>query len=150
MITYEDKEIVSLIKRSIKDAYTECIAWYKENVLEFFAECSGFSSHERVLCEYNNLCFSRLRNKLELAVPTPGFSERIWLAKACPQNAGAPMSIDCEDVLEDGVDAGLAFAFLYYAITGKPISTKEERDICADLILFEADLIDKALSSLIN
>ena len=95
--------------------------------------------------EYFNAVFDAMGASFRTSAPN--IDLRFNFAIMSPGITGLPPEISIDHLCDNGISAGSAYAFCYYAITGKKVTAKDFK-IMSELSHFQTDLMNSVLAEL--
>jgi hypothetical protein len=142
---------IKVIAKAVEGACRMALPSYEEEVREWILKVNaGLVSEEELPLQYNQIRKSYFQETYEVIrsgfeVNSPSLLPRISFAMMHPSVAGIPDEMGVEYVLENGPSAGLVFAWMYFAMTGKPIDSPKAAFERSRLSHYQTDLMNSVL-----
>lgn len=135
-----------MLIKMIKNACQNNLQIYRQGIEALLEQPE--EDHERyaykIRKKYFNAVFDSIWNYF--GVSSPSIDQRLRLVLMSPEISGLPPEFPLEYLDTVGISAGVAFAFCYYAITNKPVSTvKLSRDMSM-LNHYQLDCMNRILA----
>ena len=143
--------------RAVKNSCNNEIGTYKQGVQEFL---DALKQNEDMVDEekdkyiiaarkdyINAVCDSMFSS---FRISSPNIDERLRLAISSPQITGLPDEFSIEYMDDYGISAGAVFAFCYYAVTNKKVTTKKTIRTMSMLNHYQNELMNSVLAEFDN
>lgn len=123
---------------------------YEKEIISVLPQLEKLTSEEDIQeimvparSAYFNACFDMLSDTLETISPVIFSKMRLCMLE--PSISGVPENFSVEYLCKYGISAGVAFAFAFYAIKGKPINLLKDAKTLSFLNHYQNDIMNTIL-----